>query len=147
MEIVKSCPINILPHELLRLIANYLLNVENQDKFVFQFSHDWRNFMNSKKAYFGRWKKESQLIVLDSPLVETFYSSSTVRERVLQYVENPVKQLELYFSSDDENRAVDLKLIDYVKRISLYVRRLFLTRQTYRKLNWKTVELTPLPSQ
>jgi hypothetical protein len=110
---------NLIPYELLRLIATYLLRVEDQNKDIFQFPRDWRNFMNSRKAYFAKWKKESQLIILGSPLVEKFYTSLAVRERVLQYVENPQRQLELCFECDDERMVIDLKLIDYVKRISV----------------------------
>jgi hypothetical protein len=120
------CFLSYVPSEVLRIIANYFLKEKDQDRQVFQFTHDWRNFMNAKKLYFEKWKKESQIIVLRHPLVEQFYQSVEVRQKVFQYIVDPRKQLELCFNYDDDvfkiygKKFVDLNLLNNVKRISIH---------------------------
>jgi hypothetical protein len=53
-----------LPKELLYLVANYLLELDQQNKLIFEFSFDWRNFMNTSKELLGGWKKKTRKIVL-----------------------------------------------------------------------------------
>jgi hypothetical protein len=69
-----------LPQDILRLIANYFKTVEDQDKQIFQFPLDWRNFLDTSKEYFKQWKKESQLIDLSSDYADKFYQSKTFRK-------------------------------------------------------------------
>jgi hypothetical protein len=120
------CFLAYVPSEVLRIIANYFLSEKDQDRHVFQFTHDWRNFMNTKKLYFEKWKKESQIIVLRYPLVEQFYQSAEVQQKVFQYIIDPRKQLELFFNYDDDvfkiygKKFVDLNLMNNVKRISIH---------------------------
>jgi hypothetical protein len=116
------CFLNCLPPEILRFIANYLLkDQEDVNKKVFRFSRDWRNFMNTRKSFFSKWKKESQLITLSYPLVETYYHSPEVREKVLQYIEDPRTQLDLNFNYnyEDGERNVNLKDIEGTRRICI----------------------------
>jgi hypothetical protein len=71
-ELKNICFLISLPSEVVRLLAHYFLDVEDHGKKEFQFCHDWRNFMNTSAAYFGKWKKESQRIVLKDSLALSF---------------------------------------------------------------------------
>jgi hypothetical protein len=116
------CFLNGLPPEILRFVANYLLKDQDDvEKNVFRFSRDWRNFMNTRKSFFSKWKRESQLITLSYPLVETFYHSPDIREKVLQYIEDPRTQLDLNFNYnyEDGEKSVNLKDIDGTRKISV----------------------------
>jgi hypothetical protein len=112
-----------LPRDILSFIANYFLVEEEQNKKIFPYSYDWRNFMNTSKHYFGQWKKESQLIVLSCPYVEGFYLSEEFQERILSTIENPRLQLDLifnylqYYSSN--HLTIDLETIKNVRKISV----------------------------
>jgi hypothetical protein len=103
---------SLLP-EIIRLLPNYFLEEPEQNKSVFRFSHDWRNFMNTSKKQLGQWKKESQLIVLREPLVDNFYNSLPVRQQVLGYIEDPAKQLELEFNARNHHFNMGLGLIPF----------------------------------
>jgi hypothetical protein len=124
---VDICYLSRLPVEIFRLIANYFLKKEDQNKRVFLFCRDWRNFLNTKKAYFGRWKKESQLVILQCPSVEKFYNSPEIRNQILSYIEDPRQQLELDFNFSYDSyhlygrKSVDMKLMNNVKRIRFYL--------------------------
>jgi hypothetical protein len=111
------CFLISLPSEVIRLLSQYFLKVEDHEKNVFQFCHDWRNFMNTSKGYFEKWKKDSQLIVLQDPLALQFYQSSKIRQQVLSYIEHPRKQLDLCFNHIDWDRSVDLESILHVRRV------------------------------
>jgi hypothetical protein len=73
--------------------------------------------MNTSNGYFGKWKKESQLIVLRDPLTLLFYQSSKIREQVLNYIEHPRKQLDLCFNRIDWDRSVDLESVLNARRV------------------------------
>jgi hypothetical protein len=124
---VDICYLTRLPFEILRLIANYFLKEEDQNKKVFFFCRDWRNFLNTKKTHFAGWKKESQLILLQCPGVEKFYSSPEIRNQILNYIEDPRKQLELNFNFSYDSyhlygrKSVDMELMNNVKRVRLYL--------------------------
>jgi hypothetical protein len=111
------CFLISLPSEIVRLLSQYFLNGKDQEKKVFQFCQDWRNFMNTSKSYFGKWKKESQLIVLQDPLALQFYQSSKIRQQVLSYIEHPRLQLDLCFNNIDWDRSVDLESVLNVRRV------------------------------
>jgi hypothetical protein len=125
----NTCFLNLVPLEVVRIVGNYFLQKEEQDRKIFYFPHDWRNFMNTKKKYFGKWKKESQLIVLRYPLVERFYDSFEIQQQILQYIENPREQLELCFNYKysgysipliySGKKLVDLQRITTVKRVRI----------------------------
>jgi hypothetical protein len=95
-------PLFSLPQEILCSIANYLLPESSQDKRIFHYSYDLRNFMNSNKEYFGKWKKESQIIVLGDSEAKRFRDLKEFREKVCQCVENPRFQLDLVFDKEEE---------------------------------------------
>jgi hypothetical protein len=128
--------LHFLPPEIFRYLANYFLEKEDHDKNVFKFSHDWRNFMNTKKDSFEKWKKKSQLIILSSPLAEEFYESAEVRSQVVQYVENPRQQIvfALQFATADGSNSINLEIVNNVKRVSLY--KMDTVSATSRQLNW-----------
>jgi hypothetical protein len=89
-----------LPQDIFHDLADYLLEKDQQCKEVFQFSPDWRNFINTSNRHFGEWKKQSQLIALNSSvLVRKFEKSSIFRERIYSMVYNPLQQVELSYSS------------------------------------------------
>jgi hypothetical protein len=97
--------------------------VEDQDKNIFYFSRDWRNFINTRKDEFSRWKKAHQLIRLKFPIAESFYHSMKLQRKFLRWIENPREQLELYINRNDgyleSNKIIDLQLIHAVKRIDV----------------------------
>jgi hypothetical protein len=73
--LMQKCYLALLPGDILRLLLpNYFLPSEDQNKTIFCFSRDWRNFMNTQKD-FQIWKKLSQLIILKFPLADMFYDS------------------------------------------------------------------------
>jgi hypothetical protein len=49
---MSAMSIVCIPQDLLYFVANYLLIREQQNKLIFKFSRDWRNFMNTSKQYF-----------------------------------------------------------------------------------------------
>jgi hypothetical protein len=91
-----SCVVSI-PHDLLFLVANYLLPKERQNKLIFRYSYDWRNFINTSKEYFREWKKQTQLIVLDPEYALKFIRSLDFSDGIIQLVEDSLHQLELRF--------------------------------------------------
>jgi hypothetical protein len=128
----STFPLFSLLPEIIRSLPNYFLEEPEQNKSVFKFSHGWRNFMNTSKKQFGQWKKESQLIVLREPLVDSFYNSLQIRQQIFGYIEDPGKQLELEFNARYHHfnmglglipfapvPPIDLKFIDNVKRVSI----------------------------
>jgi hypothetical protein len=88
--------ITSVPRDVLYLVANYLLANEEQNKQIFRFSADWRNFMNCSIAHFGEWKKQSQVVVLPTLYADKFRKSLKFRQRILQAIANPFLQLELH---------------------------------------------------
>jgi pyruvate-formate lyase-activating enzyme len=116
------CFLYYLPQEILRLLANYFLKEEDQNKMTFRFCRDWRNFLNTNRQHFAKLKKESQLIVLRLPLASKFYSSSEVRDKVFQYIENPREQIEIFLSYhhyEHYSKSINLESINNLKRISV----------------------------
>jgi flagellar assembly factor FliW len=91
-----------LPNDIFCFMSNYLLATTEQNKQIFQFSHDWRNFTNTSKTHFADVKKRCILIVLALPYTQKFRKSSSFRDRVLQLIINPLEQLELRFLSSFE---------------------------------------------
>jgi hypothetical protein len=111
-----------LPKDVLCFVANYFLGKDDQNKKIFQFPIDWRNFLNASKEYFGQWKKETQIIVLSIPHAETFYKSQEFREVIFQLVETPQLQVELIFDyeqfgGDSEEFKIVLKKLPDVRKI------------------------------
>jgi hypothetical protein len=104
------------------VVANYFVQEEDQNKSIFPFTRDWRNFMNTRKEDFSQWKKSSQLIHLKLPVAETFYRSSKLQAKIFQCVEIPREQVEVKLNYTFDyllqlNDIVDLQLIPEVKRI------------------------------
>jgi hypothetical protein len=105
-----SCVLS-LPRELLFLIAYYLLPKDQQNKLVFRYSHDWRNFINTSKEYFLEWKKQTQVIVLESKYALKFIRSMLFFHRMKMEVVNSLHQIELHvvgcLFEEDELRTID----------------------------------------
>jgi hypothetical protein len=116
--------VSFLPTDVLRIVANYFLQEEDQNKGIFPFCRDWRNFMNSRKEDFSQWKKSSQLIRLKFPFAETFYRSWELQAKVFRCVENPREQVELHlnycYDGCQVDNIVNLQLIPELKRICIF---------------------------
>jgi hypothetical protein len=98
-----------LPKELLYLVANYLLAVDQQNKMIYEFSFDWKNFMNTSKELFGEWKKQARKIVLKPTHASKYTELEQFRNRILPLIEVPSTQLELQI--DSFHKDFDSKLI------------------------------------
>jgi hypothetical protein len=100
-----------LPRDVLRTVANYLLENEEQNKQIFSFNSEWRNFMNSSKEQFWEWKIRSQIVILRGIYAEQFSQSREFRERISQTIQKPEEQLKLAFLFIiDSNFKYHLKL-------------------------------------
>jgi hypothetical protein len=114
-----TAPVLSLPQDILCSIANNLLPLHEQNKRIFHYSYDWLNFLNSSKEDFGKWKKESQIIVLTDSDARRFRDLKEFREKVYQCIENPHFQLDVVLEKWEDNRLVDLQLFDNVRKIHL----------------------------
>jgi hypothetical protein len=92
-----QCRLILLPDDILFFLANYLIPAEEQNKKIFSFSQDWRNFMNTSKEHFTTWKKQSQVISLNWNYADRFLRTSKIRERILSTINNSQTQLDLNF--------------------------------------------------
>jgi hypothetical protein len=109
-----------LPQDILCTVANYLLPISEQNKRLFHYSYDWRNFMNSSKEYFGKWKKESQIIVLTDSDAKRFRDLKGFRERIYRCVENPRFQLDIVLDEKEESRpSIDLQSLGRMRKCHL----------------------------
>jgi hypothetical protein len=106
-----------LPRDLLFLIANYLLLKDQQNKLIFRYSFDWRNFINTSKEYFGEWKKQTQVIVLDSEYALKFLRLPEFSYRIIQLMEDSLHQLELHVMHT-RFKTEELRSFDRVKCFS-----------------------------
>jgi Leucine-rich repeat (LRR) protein len=115
-----------LPKELLHLVGNYLLAVDQQNKFklIYEFNFDWRNFMNTSKEFFGEWKKRSRKIVLKPTHATKFIELEQFRDRILPLIEVPSTQLELQI--DSFHKDFDSKLIS--KAVSMNIGCIYVLR-------------------
>jgi hypothetical protein len=115
-----TAPLLSLPQDILRSIANYLLPGPEHNKRIFHYSYDWRNFLSSNKEYFGRWKKESQILVLTDSYARSFRDLKRFREKIYHCVENPRFQLEVATDEVGERRPfVDLQSLGRMRKINL----------------------------
>jgi hypothetical protein len=115
-----TAPLLSLLQDILRSIANYLLTESSQNKRIFHYSYDWLNFLNSNKEYFGKWKKESQIIVLAGANARRFHDLKQFRERIYQCVENSRFLVDIIFDKLDEGCAlVELNSVDNVRKCHL----------------------------
>jgi hypothetical protein len=106
-----------IPHDLLFLVANYLLPKNRQNKMTFRYSHDWRNFINTSKEYFSEWKKQTQVIVLESEYAVTFIRSLQFFHRIKQEIVDSLHQLDLCVVGTHFQEQ-ELRPIDRVKSFS-----------------------------
>jgi hypothetical protein len=88
MKGIVSLPTDIFYH-----VFNFLLPESRDDRQVFKFSADWRNFGNASKNHFSYWKKQTQIINLKPLNSDKFSRSSKFRERIYGLVENAQEQL------------------------------------------------------
>jgi hypothetical protein len=85
-----------LPKDILYFLGRYFsISKEEEEKGVFKFNSDWRNFLNTSKEYFGELKKHSRIVVLTGCYADKYLKSSQFRERILRTIINPLEQLEL----------------------------------------------------
>jgi hypothetical protein len=47
-----------LSRDIFGFVANYFLNDDEQNKIIFRFPYDWRNFMNTNKGYWAMEKRK-----------------------------------------------------------------------------------------
>jgi hypothetical protein len=74
---------------------------------------------NSSKENFGKWKKESQIIILARENAEKYYHSVEFRETTLKYIESPRLQLELNFDEKEICPVLDLQLLNNLRKLSI----------------------------
>jgi hypothetical protein len=84
----------LIPREVLLMAVGYLLENEEQPKTCFKQPMDWKNFLNSCRML-KEWKKESQIVMLNSFFSLKFMSSSMFQKRILESVANSLKQLKV----------------------------------------------------
>jgi Leucine-rich repeat (LRR) protein len=106
-----------LPRDVLALVANFLLPENEQNKRIFKYSFDWRNFMNSSKEHLTEWKHRSQIVALTPSSSEKYRISSVFRETVSQIIINPLEQLELKLDCEWSN--ISLAALGRVKRLDI----------------------------
>jgi hypothetical protein len=112
-----SCFVSSIPRDVLHFLADYLLPVEEQQKQVFKYSYDLRNFVNTSKKYFGEWKKKTRLMVLTTDEAEMYASSATFRSKVLTMIEDPLEQLELQFLYQKRTNEVSFNFCGGARKI------------------------------
>jgi hypothetical protein len=108
-----------LPVHILSRVAKYLLPVEDGNKRIFKFSVDWRNFMNTSQEYFGEWKKQCQLVVLQFDYADKFRESENFRDRVLFVIQDPLEQLELHLLSFIRTKNLNLMNLGQLRKIDV----------------------------
>jgi hypothetical protein len=115
-----TSPLLSLPQDILCFVSNYLLPESEQNRRIFHFSCDWRNFLNSNKEYFGQWKKESQILVLTDSDAKSFRGLKGFREKVYECVENPRFQLDVVLEKREAGRPViDLQSLGRMRKCHL----------------------------
>jgi hypothetical protein len=107
-----------IPHDLLLIIAGFLLVVEEQNKLPFRCSHDWRNFLNTKKEYL-QWRKNCQIVFLDKVGADKLRKSSKFREQIMKMIVNPVEQLDLCLSYS-KREILNLSKLPTVNKIKIH---------------------------
>jgi hypothetical protein len=111
-----------IPQDLLYFVANFFLAREDQNKLIFKFSRDWRNFLNTSKHYFAEWKRKSQVVLLQGLYADIFVTYQRFRERIFRSLENPAKQLELHYHHYNivrGKRAIDLGNVKGLKKLMI----------------------------
>jgi hypothetical protein len=86
-----------IPQELLRAIASFLLTENESGKVIFQFSLDWRNFINTTKDY-REWKRETQYLSLTREYSKLFWDSVQFREKIDGHIKCRLLQLKLFLN-------------------------------------------------
>jgi hypothetical protein len=112
MKDIFSLPADIFYH-----ISNFLLLDGRDERQVFKFSNDWRNFCNTSKSLFSDWKKQTQIINLKPLYSDKFSRSSKFRERICGLVENAQEQLVLNFKRELNAELVQLNGCNGVSEI------------------------------
>jgi hypothetical protein len=136
-----KCCLIFLPEEILLFLANYLIPTEDQNKKVFSFSQDWRNFMNTSKEYFGEGKIQSQVISLQWIYADRFLRSSKFRERILSTINDSEKQIDLVFTASkyEPPNPENIKL--HLKESYAPVRKIILNDKAFVSCSVKCSEL------
>jgi hypothetical protein len=115
---MDRCFLAAVPEDILQMLATYLIPVDKQSRNFFRFSTEWRNFMNSSKEHFGRWKKRSQLLVLNWLYSRKLYSSNNT---VLESGEQPRNQLVLNFVFPDRPQPLIQQVSVSVKVLNMKI--------------------------
>jgi hypothetical protein len=89
-----------LPQDILRWVGTFFHQSRLENEKIFEFSWDWRSFMNTSKEHFHRWKKESQFITITPDHSRDFLTIAAFRERIINSVENSRNQLELQIGQE-----------------------------------------------
>jgi Leucine-rich repeat (LRR) protein len=113
-----------IPHDLLYFVANFLLAEPEQNKLIFKFSRNWRNFMNTSKQYFAGWKHHSQVVTLQGLYADIFFTYPRFRERISRSVKNLVEQLEIdyrwsSYEVNEKKQEIDLGNVKGLKRLMI----------------------------
>jgi hypothetical protein len=98
----------LLPADIFYVILNFLLFECRDDREVFKFSSEWRNFCNTSKKYGVNWKKKTQIINLKPLYSDKFCKSSKFRERIYGMIESAQQQLNLNFNHSWSDRRINL---------------------------------------
>jgi hypothetical protein len=98
----------LLPADIFYIILNFLLFECRDDRQVFKFSSEWRNFCNTSKKYGDNWKKKTQIINLKPLYSDKFCKSSKFRERIYGMIESAQEQINLNFNHSWSNRRINL---------------------------------------
>jgi hypothetical protein len=80
--------------------------------------------MSTSQQYFGQWKKESRIIVLNKRYAKCYYDSVRFRERIQRSIINSRLQLELLFTFEGSSHPteINLQLFTNVRRIAISVK-------------------------
>jgi hypothetical protein len=106
-----------LPSELLRRLVVYL--VPGEEKKVFQYNTDWRNFMMTSKIHLQDWRKASRYFDLNEKLSAFFLASRDFRELISSRILFSRLQLSLTFKEIAKGSKIDLHPISGVHKITL----------------------------
>jgi hypothetical protein len=91
-----------VPQELLRAIASFLLAENESGKVIFQYSLDWRNFINATKD-FMEWKRETRYLSLTREDSKLFWESVKFREKIDGLIKSRPLQLKVFLDLTSVN--------------------------------------------
>jgi hypothetical protein len=100
------------------MLSHYLLH--RGTKNVFEFNDDWRNLMNTSKAYFTELKRQTRRIDLKRYSCD-FLDDPIFRQRLLSLVDDPSLQISCYFRGLGEfGEFFNATLLCNLRRIRIF---------------------------